>query len=141
MSLIFGRLTWDFINFEGITQANNGNPTSTAAAKSRKAAALDASYVRFPLLQPYNFTIYESQDNKNNKTIASIAKRKYKTGNCYIYMNPPPSYQSTKSPSTGEVSTTVSHASSSSPTTSGSLVRGSSSNSTKASTIASISTS
>ena len=39
MSLIFGRLTQDFINFEGVDQ------TSTAAADFRKATALDASYL------------------------------------------------------------------------------------------------
>ena len=45
MSLIFGRLTQDFINFEGVSQADNGDPTSTAAADFRKATALDASYL------------------------------------------------------------------------------------------------
>ena len=89
----------------------------------------------------YDLMSYNSHDNRNNKTIASIAKHKYKTGNCYVYINPPPSYRSAKSPSTREVSTIMSHASRSSPTASRSLVRGSSSDSTKASTIASISAS
>ena len=89
----------------------------------------------------YDFTKLQITRYKNSKTIASIANTNNKTGNCYVYTNPPPSYRSTKSPSTGEVSTTVSQTSRSSPTASGSLVRGSPSNSTKASTIASTSAS
>jgi len=51
MSLIFGRLTQDFVNFQIIrVNADNGDPAGiaalpAAAAGFRKATALDASYL------------------------------------------------------------------------------------------------
>ena len=51
MSLLFGRLTQDFINFESVLrQANDGQPTAVdslqeAAAHFKHMAALDASYL------------------------------------------------------------------------------------------------
>lgn len=48
MSLIFGRLTQDFVNFELVrARAAQGDPTGLdeAASHFRKTAALDASYL------------------------------------------------------------------------------------------------
>lgn len=51
MSLLFGNLTQDFVEFEAILeQANNGDPNAIAAvpgsaAHFRHTAALDASYL------------------------------------------------------------------------------------------------
>jgi len=51
MSLIFGRLTQDFVNFQIVRLgADNGDPASIAALPGvaenfRKATALDASYL------------------------------------------------------------------------------------------------
>ena len=78
----------------------------------------------------YDSTIHESHDSRTTRQ-ASIANKSIRPGNCYVYTNPPPSYRPSKSPSTGEASTTASHTSRSSPTASGSFVRGSSSDLTR----------
>ena len=70
-------------------------------------------YIQILTLTTLQFTNHTTQEQRDN---SFHCKSKYKTGNCYVYKNPPPSYRSTKFPSTGEVSTTASQASRSSPT-------------------------
>ena len=60
-------------------------------------------YIRILTITTLWFTNHTTQEQQDN---SFHCKNEYKTGNCYVYTNPPPLYWSTKSPSTGEVSTT-----------------------------------
>lgn len=63
MSVIFGRLTQDFVNFQIVrANASEGNPDAiaalpAAAAGFRRAAALDASYLVYIGISPASINL------------------------------------------------------------------------------------